>query len=59
VLEVELQDQTAPTEWFFDDQPITSSERYILKKKTLKKQFNSQLIFIELKSKIWVAVNIN
>lgn len=32
VLEVELQDQTAPTEWFFDDQPITSSDRYVQNK---------------------------
>lgn len=31
VLEVELQDQTAPAEWFFDDKPIATSERYVKK----------------------------
>lgn len=31
VLEVELQDQTAPAEWFFDDKPIETSERYVKK----------------------------
>lgn len=32
VLEVELQDQTAPAEWFFDDKPITPSDRYIIQR---------------------------
>lgn len=30
VLEVELQDHTAPAEWFFDDKLITPSDRYII-----------------------------
>lgn len=36
VLEVELQDQTAPAEWFFDDKPITSSDRYSYVKNNVK-----------------------
>lgn len=28
-MEVELLDQTAPAEWFFDDKPITPSNRYL------------------------------
>lgn len=28
VLDIELQDQTAPAEWFFKGEPIKESERY-------------------------------
>lgn len=28
VLEVEMQDHTAPVEWYFDDKLITPSDRY-------------------------------
>jgi len=31
VLEVELQDQTALTEWFINDQPVTANERIEVK----------------------------
>jgi hypothetical protein len=27
VLDVELQDQTAPADWYFNDEPIQESER--------------------------------
>lgn len=31
VLDIELQDQTAPANWTFNGQPIESSERYTIK----------------------------